>query len=106
MAVRQRTIVQGRIENGTLFPQISAKILLHVERLTGQTFSGLEETMATILNLANRDLDMAEAARTQAGAGTAQQADLEAERRKEEFLAEIDRLKKTHEAVVTSIAAF
>jgi hypothetical protein len=89
-----------------LFPQISAKILRHRERLTRKTFSGLEERMATILDLVNRDLDMADAAHAQTVTGTAQQANQEAERRKEEFLAEIEDLKKTHEALVASIAAF
>jgi len=44
-AARQRSIVQGRITNGTLFPHISAKIQASIDQLVQKTFRNLHDAV-------------------------------------------------------------
>ena len=58
MAERQRSKVQGRIENGTLFPNISIKIRTEIEEQAEMSMKKLEEVVLEILHVIQSDLEM------------------------------------------------
>lgn len=103
MKMRQIALVQGRVEDGTLFPQISTRIREGMEEITDEAFKTLQ---GTLLKLA-RDTEAAvdEAAQI-CSTGPKHQELIEATKRQEEFLDEIQRLKKKHSEVMSRVAAF
>jgi hypothetical protein len=59
MAERQRRTVQGRITNGTLFPNISISIKNQVNELTEEILDQLQGKVLKILGLIQSDLETA-----------------------------------------------
>ena len=57
-AARQRKIVQGRITNGTLFPNISLHIKTDVLALSEVIFTDIQQTCDAHLDTLTKDLDM------------------------------------------------
>ncbi|KAH6678502.1 hypothetical protein B0J14DRAFT_582898 [Halenospora varia] len=103
-ASRQRSIVQGRITNGTLFPQISAKIQANVDELVKKTFCDLRHEVDAVLDLIVSDVKMALASKPQVVVDARNQEHQEEERRRGELLAEIRKLKGKHEEILASIS--
>jgi hypothetical protein len=58
MAARQRQKVQGRIENGTLFPNISFTLKTHMNKLAEKTLDEAEEHFDGVLAFIQSDLEM------------------------------------------------
>lgn len=94
----QISVVQGRITNGTLFPNISAKILDDVNELIEARFTHLKKKVNDIVKHIAFDLDVAldaEEKRT-VMSGT--------ERKQRDGLAEeIRRLQTRHEQVLETV---
>ncbi|KAH6700598.1 hypothetical protein BKA61DRAFT_705543 [Leptodontidium sp. MPI-SDFR-AT-0119] len=103
-AARQRSIVQGRITNGTLFPHISAKIQANIDRLVQETFRDLYDAVNIVLGLIVSDVEMVLASKPQRVDDTRNQENLEEERRKEELKAETRVLNEKHEELLASIS--
>jgi hypothetical protein len=104
-AARQRSIVQGRITNGTLFPHISAKIQASIEKLIQKTFHDLHDAVNAVLNLIVSDVEMALASKSQHADDDAGNVEhLEEETRKAELMDEIKELKAMHEDLLDSIS--
>ncbi|KAH8744019.1 hypothetical protein F5882DRAFT_455086 [Hyaloscypha sp. PMI_1271] len=103
-AARQRSIVQGRITNGTLFPHISAKIQAGIDQLVRKIFRDLRNAVNAVIELIASDVEMALASNPQRMGGARNQEDPEEERRKGELMAEIRELKKKHEELLASIS--
>lgn len=103
-AARQRSIVQGRITNGTLFPHISTKIQANINRLVQETFRDLYDAVNIVLGLIVSDVEMVLASKPQRVDDTRNQENLEEERRKEELKAETRVLNEKHEELLASIS--
>jgi len=58
-AARQRNLVQGRIENGTLFPNIFISISSGIKKVVRQKFTELSETVEANFESMMNDIDMA-----------------------------------------------
>lgn len=56
---RQVKLVQGRIVNGMVFPNISIKLSSDMNNLVMKTFKSLIKSMEEVLNLMRNDVDMA-----------------------------------------------
>ncbi|KAH8812284.1 hypothetical protein F5884DRAFT_784973 [Xylogone sp. PMI_703] len=102
-AAQQRTIVQGRITNGTLFPNISVQIREGIDQLVQKTFADLRDAVNAVLDLIVSDIDMALTSKSQRADNAKNQKDLEEERQKEELIVEIKKLKEEHERLLTVI---
>jgi hypothetical protein len=100
---RQQITVQGRITNGTLFPNISAAVKMDMKAQVEKTFSGLLKALKPIFKLIRSDIDMALAAASQHldGAGN---IDPEEQRRKEELAAAVQELKRQHAELLANVA--
>jgi hypothetical protein len=96
--------VQGRITNGTLFPQISVKIQASIDRLVRKTFRDLRHAANAVLDLIVSDVEMALVSNPQRVDSARNQEDPEEERRKGELIAEIMELKGKHEELLASIS--
>jgi len=59
MANRQQRTVQGRITNGTLFPNISISIENQVDELTEKILDQLQEKILKLLGFIRSDLETA-----------------------------------------------
>jgi len=59
MFARQRNTVQGRVKNGTLFPNISISIENQVHDMTERILNQLQENVFKILELIRSDLETA-----------------------------------------------
>src|SRR6202035_8831 len=59
MKSRMHNKVQGRIENGTLFPNISFAISKAMENLTRKTFQDLKQEIELLFGFIRDDVDMA-----------------------------------------------
>jgi len=104
MSARQKSIVQGRITNGTLFPQISAKIQDSIDQLAQKTFRDLHDAVNAVLALVVNDVEMSLGSNERED-GAADQEDPEEERRKGELLAKIQELKREHEELIACISS-
>ncbi len=98
-AARQRAIVQGRITDGTLFPNISAKIIDHIVSLIDDTFSSLHEKVNNILGFIRADLDMAVGATRKRHVVTARERQQQAH-----FQKEVERLEGVYAQMIGSLA--
>ncbi|KAN0095627.1 hypothetical protein V8E51_016338 [Hyaloscypha variabilis] len=103
-AARQRSIVQGRITNGTLFPHISARIQASIDQLVRKIFRDLHGAVNAVLDLIVSDVEMALTSNPQRMDSANNQADPQEQRRKEELMAEIRELKGEHEKLLASIS--
>jgi len=105
-AARQRSTVQGRITNGTLFPNISVTISKNMDKLAQKTFRGLHDKVDAILDLIKDDVDLAlTSGQPQIAGGENELEDEdEEERLKEELAAEVKELKTRHEELLGSVA--
>ena len=103
-AARQRTIVQGRITNGTLFPHISAKIQASIDQLVQKIFRDLHDAVNAVLDLIVSDVEMALTSNPQGMDSTRNHEDPEEQRRKDDLMAEIRELKGEHEKLLASIS--
>lgn len=104
MAAKQRSIVQGRITNGTLFPNISAKIQASMDRLVRKSFGDLYDAVNTVLDLIGTDVEMALAFDPQSLGNAGNQQDPEEERQKTKLLAEIVEFKRKHAELLAAIS--
>jgi hypothetical protein len=91
--------VQGRITDGTLFPNISIAISKNMDELAQKTFRGLHDKVDAVLELIKDDLDMALASRQYIG-DDENRADEEEERLREEFEGEAKELKRRYEELL------
>lgn len=96
--------MQGRIADGTLFPQISAKIQETIDKLVKKTFHDLRHTVKAVLALIASDVEMALASRSQRVDSTRNQADPQEERRKADLMADIRELDERHKELLASIS--
>ena len=103
-AARQRSIVQGRITNGTLFPHISVKIQASIDQLVQKHFRDLLDAVNAVLNLVISDVEMALTSKPQRMNSARNQQDPGEERRKKELMVEIRELKGKHEKLLASIS--
>ena len=97
MAAAQRGVVQGRITDGTLFPNISAKVIDDLTALIRNSFDELLEKLNDVLELIRLDLKVVLAAD---GAQSRLQ-DRERQERKQ-LAEEVKRLKTSHEQMLES----
>ena len=103
MAARQRSVVYGRITDGTLFPQISAKIQDNMDELAQKTFRDLHDAVDGVLALVVSDVEMALGSKERED-GAVVREDPEEERRKGELMVKIRELKREHEELIASIS--
>ncbi|KAH8649442.1 hypothetical protein BGZ60DRAFT_534676 [Tricladium varicosporioides] len=103
-AAAQRSIVQGRITNGTLFPNISAKIQSSMEKQIGRAFRHLYRTANEVLDLIVCDVELALAFKPRVMVDARSQEHQEEERQKGELRDEIKKLEGKHEEVLASIS--
>lgn len=96
--------MQGRIADGTLFPNISAKIQDTIEELVGKTFRDLRSTVDQVMALILFDVEMALDSRSQSEDDAHNLEDPEVERRKADLIAELHVLKVKHEELIASIS--
>lgn len=54
-----QSIIDGKVTNGTLFPNISFRIQADIEEKVEHTFRGLQSELDVILEDIERDIDMA-----------------------------------------------
>lgn len=102
MARRQRSTVQGRIENGTLFPNISFKIQTDLEQHADRILSGLQKKVLEILHAIQSDLELALG---QAGDTDSAGGDPRELKQRQEKLKEVLRmLKRRHENILKRIS--
>ena len=85
--------MQGRIENGTLFPNISTKISDDIGSSTLVTFSELIKIMEEIIDPIRDDIRMVLEQQHEAG-----------ERSRQQLAPEVVELKTMHEQVMASIS--
>jgi len=103
-AERQRSTVQGRITNGTLFPNISTAISKDMDKLVKKTFRGLRDKVDAVLKLIRSDVDMALASGPQHRGDDENGDDGEEEMLREELGDVVKELKKKHEALLGILA--
>jgi hypothetical protein len=118
MKSRMHNKVQGRIENGTLFPNISFAISKAMENLTRKTFQDLKQEIELLFGFIRDDVDMAlatSAARLYADSDEDEDDDDddhdEAERMaanalREGFKEKLSGMKERYDDVVWSIAGY
>jgi hypothetical protein len=102
-AQRQRSIVQGRITNGTLFPNISTSIQENVEKLNQTSFLALHDRLQATIDLVKTDLDMALALRVPDECESRNQ---EIGRSSADLLREVGELRTRHEELLDSIRQY
>ncbi|EXJ86047.1 hypothetical protein A1O1_06416 [Capronia coronata CBS 617.96] len=96
---KQHAIVQGRISDGTLFPNISDRMLNDISSVLDEAFHGLRQKMNDILRLIRADLNLAVPSHTSHVRFT------DKERHAREQLAqEIKRLQREHQQLLEGIA--
>jgi hypothetical protein len=97
--------VQGRITNGTLFPQMSAKIQASIEQLTQKAFIDLQNAANAVLVQITSDVEMALASNPQHVNGATKKEKPEEVKEKKELRDKIAGLKVQHEQLLAAIAA-
>lgn len=97
--------MQGRITDGTLFPNISTAISKEMDDLVNKTFRSLRATVGAILKLVKSDLDMALASGPQCGSDDAHRGGKDDERLRLELAGEVEKLKLKHLALLGNIAS-
>jgi hypothetical protein len=102
-AARQRSIVQGRITDGTLFPHVSTKIQTNITQLIETTFRALQIAIVEILDLVDHDVKMAMSSGETRGAGNENQDTGRESEELEEALDEIRKIRRRHEEVLSSV---
>lgn len=104
MAARQRRKVQGRITNGTLFPNISMAIKRDTEATATATFEKLKNTLESTIVLLEDDIAMALTTMPHQSADM-EEIDHEAEvKRREDLARAVQILRRKHTEVIRSIA--
>jgi hypothetical protein len=101
-AARQRGHVYGRITDGTLFPNISARIVESVRELGHTTFASLQENTDEVFDLIKNDLDMALASGVTDERPVFSREEIDAT---EELRAELLLLRTEHAEVLDSVTA-
>ena len=96
--------MQGRITNGTLFPNISITISKNMDKLAQKAFRGLHDKVDAIFDLIEDDVYLALASGQQHSAGDENKDEDEEERLKEDLAAEVKELKTRHEELLGSVA--
>ncbi|KFY06936.1 hypothetical protein V492_07602 [Pseudogymnoascus sp. VKM F-4246] len=103
-AARQRNTVQGRITNGTLFPNISRAIKRDINAAAKATFDSVQKSLESDFASIDNDVTMALASALQQSCDS-EDVDLEdEERRKGELASAVRDLKRQHAEVLASIA--
>ncbi|OBT81787.1 hypothetical protein VE02_09856 [Pseudogymnoascus sp. 03VT05] len=103
-AARQRNTVQGRITNGTLFPNISTAIKREIEAAVKTTFDNVRKSLESDFALIENDVTMALASAPQQSGDREDVACEDEERRREELADAVKGLKRQHAEVLASIA--
>lgn len=103
-AARQRNTVQGRITNGTLFPNISTAIKREIETAAKTTFDSVLKSLESDFALIENDITMALASAPQQSGDREDVACEEEERRRGELAGAVRGLKRQHAEVLASIA--
>ncbi|KFZ06243.1 hypothetical protein V501_07587 [Pseudogymnoascus sp. VKM F-4519 (FW-2642)] len=103
-AARQRNTVQGRITNGTLFPNISTAIKREIETAAKTTFDSVLKSLESDFALIENDVTMALASAPQQSGDREDVACEEEERRRGELAGAVRGLKRQHAEVLASIA--
>ncbi|KFY44996.1 hypothetical protein V494_01204 [Pseudogymnoascus sp. VKM F-4513 (FW-928)] len=104
-AARQRNTVQGRITNGTLFPNISRAIKRDIKAAAKATFDSVQKSLESDFVSIDNDVTMALASAPQQSCDR-EDVDLEdEERRKGELASSVRDLKRQHAEVLASIAS-
>jgi mannitol-1-phosphate/altronate dehydrogenase len=98
--------VQGRIKNGTLFPNISAMIMENMQKLTRTIFHTLHDKMEKVFDLIKNDLDLALASGQQYGSDGENRDSPEEDRLRKELAGEVNQLKRRHEELLGNIASY
>lgn len=103
MAQRQRDTVQGRITDGTLFPNISIAIGNQVDKLTDKILNQLQEKVLGILVLIRSDLEMALGKEAKSRLGQKDREELE--QRQVILRNLLKTLKEKHEKILKDISS-
>jgi hypothetical protein len=96
-------MVQGRITNGTLFPQMSAKIQASIEQLTRKAFVDLQNAATSVLDQITSDVEMALASNPRHVNGDIMKEDPEAVKRKKDLRDKVAGMKLQHERLLAVI---
>lgn len=102
-AARQRNTVQGRITNGTLFPNISTAIKRDIKAAAKTTFDSVQKSLESDFALIENDVTMALASALQQSSDREDVAHEDEERRRGELAGVVRGLKRQHAEVLASI---
>lgn len=97
-------IVQGRITNGTLFPNISIKISGSMNALVRKTFEDLRGKAEAVLDLVRNDIDMALASGRQSSGSGHEDRDEEEDELRKELSSVVEGLKGRHAEVLEGLS--
>jgi hypothetical protein len=100
---RQHNTVQGRISNGTLFPNISIAIKGDIEAKTDATFNEFQGALLPIFARIKNDISVVFAAESRSLDEALKERRNE-ERRREELATTIQVLKKQHRELIKRIS--
>lgn len=103
-AGRQRDTVQGRITNGTLFPNISRAIKREIKAAAKTTFDNVQKSLESEFTLIENDVTMALASAPQQSGDREDVGREGEERRRGELAGAVRGLKRQHAEVLASIA--
>ncbi|TVY75935.1 hypothetical protein LSUE1_G004583, partial [Lachnellula suecica] len=103
-AARQRTIVHGRITNGTPFSQISSRIQSGINPLAEKACHDTRVAVNAVMALLVKDVEMALASHTQPANGRPKPENLKEMKQKKELMAEIVSLQVKHKNVLTLVS--
>ncbi|KFY49525.1 hypothetical protein V496_09946 [Pseudogymnoascus sp. VKM F-4515 (FW-2607)] len=103
-AARQRNTVQGRITNGTLFPNISSAIKREIKAAAKTTFDSVRKSLESDFALIENDVMMALASAPQQSGDREDVACEDEERLRGELAGAVRGLKREHAEVLAIIA--
>jgi len=103
MSARQKSTVQGRIENGTLFPNISINIQTDVEKQADRILNALKTKVLEILPAVRSDLGIALGESD--GTESANEDSHELQQQQENLKEVLKMLKQRHENILKDISS-
>lgn len=103
-AARQRNTVQGRIMNGTLFPNITRAIKRDIEAAAKTIFDNMQKSLESNFAFIENDITMALASAPQQSNDMDDMGREDEERRRGELAGEVQGLKRQHAEILASIA--